>query len=1674
MFILYDKNKTSGFDRNDLVLQNVTKCGVAWEKNGQYQIDLIYAITQGDIVWKKIIKGAIIKCPVPYQQDQLFRLNTPTKKLDSSNYLYIEVTGYHISYDLNYNFLEDVRPTNMNGLDAGKHILSNTQYPHNFIWNSDIKNISTAYYVRQNVIDALIGDKDQSFVNRWGGELVRDNFSIGMFKQAGQNRGTAIKYSKNLLGLEQSADDSNMITRAMPTISDDSSSTDTGTDGITPVIMIPEKYVDSPLINKYANIYIKEVQVTLTDDQKTLPLNQKYQIMRDYVNNLYSNSHIDIPVYSYTIDFVELAKTEEYKDYAILEEVHPYDFITVKALDIDVIAELVGYTYDSIAKKYKTFTLGNVQNDIIRSNQKSLFQISHQNQQSIKILQAQMGDIPNTILDVATSTTSGGNNLFDHSVLTDNNITEWTNSGASSVTDDSLHSTNKVWELPHGANIIKNSVILNPDNFRGQQLTLSLQAKYNGITPKTYNNNIQTTDVLLGALDLSYKACIASNTTNWVVNIAQTGVISAEYIGVNAGDSLIVNNPNSYVFILHGYDKDNNFLIDFSDKTIIPTGVIYMKVEIIQSELTPENLSIFTIYLTQVQKISNFVTIYATGSSSDWSQNKQVFTLATGNSNDIITQVDFKAVNNDSAGTAYVGAFMINTGTAVSDFSQSSNDTVATLHAHQIVTDYIEAKKADIDQLHVTIATIDDLQVKKANVTDLNATNANIKTLFSDNVSINNLVAKKANISDLTAAQGDISSLKSNKADITQLNATNANITTITGDVATIKNLVSGNITSANMATGAIQAGNAVIANGAISSAQIIELDVAKLKAGIISSDKFVVSSDSGNLKIQGNVIKAWDTKGKERISLGLNGTDYNLLVRGPDGTTVLFGNTGVTHAGITQGAVDDSNVAVGANINGGKIEKESLITSINGATTLMKASRVKLDTEAQTLDVAFTSLKGTVTSTSNTLNSQGTVITAIQGNITNKIWNTDVTTAINNIQVGGRNLLVDSGFELGTAPISTTNVGVTYGSGNNSTKSFGIYGTANADRYACFYLKTPPAGNYIMSFDIKADSTEQTMFNQLFIQESGNGYRGFGGSNISNPVPTTWTRYSFPVIIPSDCATAQVRFVMRPNSNVNNGTIYYDNLKLEQGNKATDWSSAPEDTQAQITTINNNYSTVTQTLGSLTSSIGTLNSKTDTTNKNVTSVNNKVTTLSQNVDGLSSSVTSVQTDYLKKADASTTYATNNSVSTLSQSVSGLSSSITNIQTNYLKSADASSTYATSSTVSSLKQSLSGLRSTVSSVQTNYLKTADASTTYATSKSVSSSISQLNFSISSKVSSSDYNGNNLVSMINQSSSKINISALNINLSGYITATNLAIAGSTTINGANITTGTLTADKISGGTLTLGGSTTGIEIVKNASGLEVARLDKDGLTITFQKVPGQDYFGNAFAINAYDGTVLMNINGNGELLYHGVMDIASLGDRTRYLEFDPNGKITFAAGASGTNSIGLGNGDGASWSTYDMKLSCWDGLAIGSEAPYDGTANFKPKILIDCRTGNIDTFGHLVVAGGKNRAVKTIDYGTRALSAYETAEPSFGDVGRNKLMNGQRIINIDPIFSETANTNIQYEVKTWAYGNGNVWVETEDMYPNYFIVHGSADIEFGYEIIAKQIGYENDRLQIVDM
>jgi hypothetical protein len=303
------------------------------------------------------------------------------------------------------------------------------------------------------------------------------------------------------------------------------------------------------------------------------------------------------------------------------------------------------------------------------------------------------------------------------------------------------------------------------------------------------------------------------------------------------------------------------------------------------------------------------------------------------------------------------------------------------------------ANKADIEYLTANYATITNLNAANASISNLQATTAHITNGIIDNATIdvakvNNLSANYAAIVDLNAAVGRISILESN--------------------AASINSLLAGNLSVANMQAGFITADSGLIANGAISDAMIIDLSVAKIKAGDISTTKFRIVSDSGKLLISDNTIQISDAS-RVRVQIGKDASnDYNMYVWDSAGN-LMFDATGLKASGIKDKIIRDDMVSDTANINGGKIEKESLVTQINSATTTLKASKVYLDTQAQTLDIAFTNLNSTVTNQGNTISSQGTSITTIQGQISSKIWSSDITTAVNGIQVGGRNLFLNT-----------------------------------------------------------------------------------------------------------------------------------------------------------------------------------------------------------------------------------------------------------------------------------------------------------------------------------------------------------------------------------------------------------------------------------------------------------------------------------------------------------------------------------------------------------------------------------------------------------------------------------------------------------------------------------------
>lgn len=120
------------------------------------------------------------------------------------------------------------------------------------------------------------------------------------------------------------------------------------------------------------------------------------------------------------------------------------------------------------------------------------------------------------------------------------------------------------------------------------------------------------------------------------------------------------------------------------------------------------------------------------------------------------------------------------------------------------------------------------------------------------------------------------------------------------------------------------------------------------------------------------------------------------------------------------------------------------------------------------------------------------------------------------------------------------------------------------------------------------------------------------------------------------------------------------------------------------------------------------------------------------------------------------------------------------------------------------------------------------------------------------------------------------------------------------------------------------------------------------------------------------------------------------------------------------------------------------------------------------SSDVKISGDLDVSGEKNCLISTKNYGDRRISAYETAEYYFGDIGSSKIdSNGECIVFIDDIFKECVNTEVEYQVFTQCYNGGIISI---DRTPDYFIVKGQKGTEFGWELKAKRKGRENVRFE----
>lgn len=208
MIELFAGTTTTFTGRNGDVILLPTACSVTAEVNGVWELRLEHPLDE-EGRWRYIATSAILRVP-SYNGKQLFRI----KRVDKSETAVVALAD-PIFFDAgNDCFMMDTHAVNKTAQEALNLIFSGSPA---YSGLSDIQRTSTAYYVRKNALEAISG-VENSILNRWGGELEYDNFTVKVMQRLGADRGVLVRTGKNLPrdGLKYAADESEVINRIVP------------------------------------------------------------------------------------------------------------------------------------------------------------------------------------------------------------------------------------------------------------------------------------------------------------------------------------------------------------------------------------------------------------------------------------------------------------------------------------------------------------------------------------------------------------------------------------------------------------------------------------------------------------------------------------------------------------------------------------------------------------------------------------------------------------------------------------------------------------------------------------------------------------------------------------------------------------------------------------------------------------------------------------------------------------------------------------------------------------------------------------------------------------------------------------------------------------------------------------------------------------------------------------------------------------------------------------------------------------------------------------------------------------------------------------------------------------------------------------------------------------------
>lgn len=317
-------------------ISDAISCVVVEERNGIFELEMQYPITglrYSDIKLRNII----VSKTTPHTDPQPFRIYDISKPLNGI----VTISAQHLSYDLIDLPVSPFDATT--DAQAFLELKAASVLPCPFTFTTFKATSGYLDIPKPTSMRSVLGGSENTILDIYGGEYEFDNYHVKLHNNRGSNRGVTLRYGKNIIDLEQEENCANVYTGVYPYWYSDNEG----------LVQLPEKILSAPGTYDFERI----LPLDLTSDFDDKPTVAQ---LRNRANLYISDNSIGIPRVSLTVSFVQLAQSEEYKNYSLLETVYLCDTVTVEfpELGVNATAKCVTTKYNAITNKYIEIELG--------------------------------------------------------------------------------------------------------------------------------------------------------------------------------------------------------------------------------------------------------------------------------------------------------------------------------------------------------------------------------------------------------------------------------------------------------------------------------------------------------------------------------------------------------------------------------------------------------------------------------------------------------------------------------------------------------------------------------------------------------------------------------------------------------------------------------------------------------------------------------------------------------------------------------------------------------------------------------------------------------------------------------------------------------------------------------------------------------------------------------------------------------------------------------------------------------------------------------------------------------------------------------------------------------------------------------------------------------------------